>query len=93
SKASSSGKSKQSSIPRYHYDQLQYRIKWRGYPEVTWQPHTDTDHCQDLVRDFHAHYPDKVGPEPIKPKPKPNLKSKILSLLAPKEEDCHELGS
>jgi hypothetical protein len=58
--------------------QLQYRVKWKGYQEWTWEPHAHVAHCQDLVAEFHARYPDKPSPDVS------------LSEIAPREGGCHE---
>lgn len=47
---------------RRRYRRLEYLVKWLGYNEQTWQPARDVQHCQDLVQDFHARYPEKPGP-------------------------------
>src|SRR5690606_27341880 len=57
---------------------LQYRVQWKGYNELTWEPHNHVDNCPELVQDFHVKYPSKPGP---------NLS---LSEIAPKREGCHE---
>lgn len=61
---------------------LQYRVQWKGYNELTWEPHNHVDNCPDLIQEFHAKYPSKPGPD------------LSLSGIAPKREGCHEsLGS
>jgi Chromo (CHRromatin Organisation MOdifier) domain len=44
---------------RVHRNKLYYLIHWLSYPrdEDSWIPASETDHCQDLVRDFHKTHP------------------------------------
>jgi hypothetical protein len=58
--------------------QLQYRVKWQGYQEWTWEPPAHVADCQDMVSVFHARYPNKPGP------------NVSLSEIAPREGGCHE---
>ena len=48
---------------------LLYFVCWMGYEgtdeENSWLPATELDHAQDLVTEFHAHYPCKPGPLPL----------------------------
>jgi hypothetical protein len=45
---------------------LLYYVRWAGYEgtneETPWSPTTELEHAQELVADFHAHYPGKPGP-------------------------------
>ena len=45
---------------------LLYFIHWMGYEgtdeENSWLPAMELDHAQELVTEFHAHYPCKPGP-------------------------------
>jgi len=50
-----------------HWRQLQYLIKWRGYPSAdnTWEAAADV-HAEDLVKEYHQRHPlksprDKAG--------------------------------
>ena len=49
---------------------LLYFVCWTGYEgmdeENSWLPATELDHAQEIVSDFHAHYPRKPGPLPLK---------------------------
>ena len=38
---------------------IQYLVKWKGYPdsENSWLPASSMKSAQDLVKDFHKHYP------------------------------------
>ena len=48
---------------RLYYGRLQYRIKWKGYPErdMTWYNAGDGEfeNARDVVDDFHLNHPDK----------------------------------
>src|SRR6266705_29238 len=48
---------------RWHRGTLQYRVKWQGHHERTWEPWY---HVKDLIQlpAFHARYPRKPGPMP-----------------------------
>ena len=45
---------------------LLYLVKWSGYEgtdeETSWLPASELGHANELVKDFHAAYPDKPGP-------------------------------
>ncbi|KAF8238341.1 hypothetical protein L208DRAFT_1496144, partial [Tricholoma matsutake] len=45
---------------------LLYFVRWEGYQgtdeETSWLPATELDHAQELVTDFHTHYPGKPRP-------------------------------
>ena len=45
---------------------LLYYVRWSGYEgtdeENSWLSATELDHTQELVTDFHTHYPNKPGP-------------------------------
>jgi hypothetical protein len=45
---------------------LLYYMCWAGYKgtdeETSWLPATELEHAQELVADFHTHYPGKPGP-------------------------------
>jgi hypothetical protein len=49
---------------RYRHNQLQYFVDWKGYgvDERSWEPVSNVKNSLDLVKDFHARYPDKPGP-------------------------------
>ena len=48
---------------RWHYGTLQYRVRWLGYDQLTWEPWY---HVHGLVQlpTFHTRYPRKPGPMP-----------------------------
>lgn len=46
------------------YGSLQYKVKWLGDEETTWQPGEDLENAQDLVNLFHQCYPRKPRPVP-----------------------------
>ncbi|KAF8223937.1 hypothetical protein L208DRAFT_1514453, partial [Tricholoma matsutake] len=45
-----------------------YLVRWEGYQgtdeETSWLPAMELDHSQELLTDFHTHYPQKPGPLP-----------------------------
>lgn len=47
---------------RRRYGRLQYKVKWLGDEETTWQPAEDFEHAQDLDTEFHQRYPQKPRP-------------------------------
>ena len=55
-----------SKLDNQHRCKLLYYIQWSGYEgtdkENSWLPATELDHTQELVADFHIHYPNKPGP-------------------------------
>ena len=51
-----------SAIDKRRRVKLKYFIKWTGYDEPEWLPADELINASDLVRDFHAAYPDKPGP-------------------------------
>jgi hypothetical protein len=57
---------------QYHYNKLQYHVKWHGYPlgEDAWQPAGNLAGSPQLIEEFHDKYPDAVGPAFTKPKTK-----------------------
>ena len=40
---------------------LQYRVRWLGWPSLTWEPWYFV-HTTEAVTRFHARYPEKPGP-------------------------------
>ena len=48
---------------RWHYRTLQYRVRWAGYADLTWEPwyHVNEAAAVDV---FHNRYPQKPGPMP-----------------------------
>ena len=48
---------------------FQYLVDWVGYPssERSWVRWQDVANAPDLVRAFHARYPDAVGPREFRP--------------------------
>ena len=48
---------------RLHHRQLQYRVRWQGWPDLTWEPWFFVN-TTEAVRRFHDRYPDKPGPMP-----------------------------
>jgi hypothetical protein len=48
---------------RWYYGTLQYRVRWLGHDELTWEPWY---HVNDVIQlpVFHTRYPDKPGPMP-----------------------------
>ena len=52
---------------RLHYNQLQYRAKWKGYsPEhdKVWYPAVNFNNAEHTVQRFHRRYPRKSGVDP-----------------------------
>ena len=51
-------------LGRRKRETLQYLVKWSGFPrvEATWQLAEDVANARDVVEDFHAQYPRKLGP-------------------------------
>lgn len=47
---------------RKRYGRLQYKVKWLGDEETTWQPAEDLENAQDWVTLFHQRYPRKPRP-------------------------------
>ncbi|KAF8239765.1 hypothetical protein L208DRAFT_20897, partial [Tricholoma matsutake] len=45
---------------------LLYFMQWEGYQgtdeETSWLPTMELDHTQELIMDYHTHYPGKPGP-------------------------------
>lgn len=41
---------------------LQYRVRWKGYPDLSWEPAANVAECQQLLEAFHSRYPHKPGP-------------------------------
>ena len=55
---------------RYHYNRLQYRANWSGWPhDRTWYyaDNGEFDNARDVVEDFHRNHPTAAGPEPFRP--------------------------
>ena len=48
---------------RIYYHTLQYRVKWRGYDDLTWEPWY---HLRDnsQLASYHQQYPERPGPVP-----------------------------
>ena len=47
---------------RIRYRKLQYLVKWVGYDDLDWYPHSDITHCTELLEEFHNHHPSKPRP-------------------------------
>ena len=45
------------------YRKPEYKVKWMGDEEPTWQPAGDLEHAADMVELFYQKYPDKPQPE------------------------------
>ena len=41
---------------------LRYLVKWYGYARPSWERAASLEHASTIVKEFHAKYPDKVGP-------------------------------
>ena len=48
---------------RMHYRTLQYRVKWRGYDDLTWEPWYHVWNNAQLAP-YHERYPQRPGPMP-----------------------------
>ena len=48
---------------RLQHRQPQYRVRWQGWPDLTWEPWFFAN-TTEAVRRFHERYPDKPGPMP-----------------------------
>ena len=47
---------------RLHYNKLQYRAKWTGYPpeqDKVWYPASNFEHAIDAIKRFHYRYSQK----------------------------------
>ena len=47
---------------RLHYNKLQHRAKWTGYPpehDKVWYPASNFEHATDAIEQFHHHYSQK----------------------------------
>ena len=42
---------------RLHYRRGQYKVKWVGFEEPSWQPASDLENAPDRVNTFHSCYP------------------------------------
>ena len=55
-----------SKIDNWRRCKLLYFVHWMGYEgtdeENSWLPATELDHAQELITEFHVHYPHKPGP-------------------------------
>jgi hypothetical protein len=47
---------------RIRYRKLQYLVKWVGYDDLDWHPHSDITHCAELLEEFHNRHPSKPRP-------------------------------
>ena len=55
---------------RYHYNRLQYRANWSGWPhDRTWYyvDNGEFDNARDVIEDFHRNHSIVAGSEPFKP--------------------------
>jgi hypothetical protein len=48
---------------RRRYRKLEYKVKWVGDEEATWQPAGDLENAADMVELFHQKYPNKPRAE------------------------------
>jgi hypothetical protein len=48
---------------RMHYRHLQYKVRWAGYSELTWEDARDINGLEAIDR-FHERHPTKPGPLP-----------------------------
>ena len=46
---------------RWRANRLEYNIKWKGYPEATWNPRKDLEGCEEMLKEYWA---DKGRPSP-----------------------------
>ena len=62
---------------RWHYGKLQYRVRWVGHAELTWEP---WHHIRDNLHlpGFHARYPRKPSPMPDNAQPPPDHDLDVL---------------
>ena len=53
-------------IDNHRRCKLLYYVRWAGYEgtdeETSWLPATELEHAQELIVDFHTHYPRKPSP-------------------------------
>ena len=58
-----------SKIDNQHWCKLLYFIHWLGYEDTdkenSWLLATELNHAQEMVLDFHSHYPNNPGPLPL----------------------------
>ena len=47
---------------RLHFQRGQYKVKWVGFDEPSWQRASDLDKAPDKFNLFHSQYPRKPGP-------------------------------
>ena len=47
---------------RLYYNRGQYKVKWVGFDEPSWQPAIDLENVPEKVNSFHSRYPRKPGP-------------------------------
>ena len=73
---------------RWHYGTLQYRVRWLGHDELTWEPWYHVNEVVQLPV-FHTRFPGKPGPMPEDAELPPGLELDCLSL----ELASPELGS
>jgi hypothetical protein len=33
---------------------IKYKVKWKGYPNATWEPESNLDNCRQKIEDFRA---------------------------------------
>jgi hypothetical protein len=45
---------------RTYHGALQYRVRWKGEPETTWEPADNVTNSQDLMDRFHELFPKKL---------------------------------
>ncbi|KXN83971.1 hypothetical protein AN958_00615 [Leucoagaricus sp. SymC.cos] len=57
-----------SKINRHQACKLLYKVIWLGYEDTedksSWLPTTELEHAPELISDFYAAYPHKLGPLP-----------------------------
>ena len=46
---------------RLYYNRGQYKVKWVGFDEPSWQPAIDLENAPDKVNSFHFRHPKNLG--------------------------------
>ena len=65
-------------MKRYHHI-IEYKIKWLGYEETTWEPESNLEHCQKILSNFIKRISEKKS-EDEKGKSTGSLNDTIISI-------------